>query len=286
MVVTCRSSTTRRPDRIPHAGRALGSLGHERQDAHLFASWGVDYLKYDNCYAGPGCDQIGCAHGTAAPALERYATMRDALLATGRPIVFSICSWGTENVWSWGAGYGNLWRTTADIAPSWASLLAIFRQNIGLEGNGGPGGWNDPDMLEVGNGMTAVEDRTELTLWAAMAAPLIAGTDLLHASAATLSALTTPAVVAIDQDPLGRPARWISSSAGRDVLARPLAGGDVAVVLFNETAARATITTSAAAVGATGHTLHDAWTGATQTTDAAITAEIPAHGAVMYRVSA
>jgi alpha-galactosidase len=257
-----------------------GSLGHERQDARLFASWGIDYLKYDNCFAGPGCPQHGCP--SAAPAPERYATMRDALLAAGRGIVFSICSWGTEDVWTWGAGYGNLWRTTADIAPTWASLLAIFQANVGLAAHGGPGGWNDPDMLEVGNGMTDVEDRTELTLWAAMAAPLIAGTDLLHASAATMSSLSTPDVIAIDQDPLGQPARMISPA----VLARPLAGGDVAVVLFNGSDSPAAISTTTAAVAATGHTLHDAWTGATHPTDGTITADVPPHGAVMYRVSA
>jgi alpha-galactosidase len=193
-------------------GGLPGSLGHEQQDARLFASWGVDYLKYDNCYAGPGCDQETCPHGETASAQQRYAAMRDALLSTGRPIVFSICSWGTGSVWKWGAGYGNLWRTTEDIGPTYVSMLSIFHRSIGLAGYAGSGGWNDPDMLETGNGMTATEDRTEITLWSALAAPLIVGADLVHATAATLSALAAPAVVAIDQDALGRPAREISST--------------------------------------------------------------------------
>jgi alpha-galactosidase len=262
-----------------------GSLGHERQDAALFASWGVDYLKYDNCYAGRGCPAQGCRSAVALPAVQRYTAMRDALLATGRPIVFSICNWGTEHVWRWGSGYGNLWRTTGDILPTYASMLSIFHDTVGLSGYAGPGGWNDPDMLETGNGMTALEDRTEVSLWAAMAAPLIVGTDVVHATAATVSALTNPAVVAVDQDSLGRPARVVSSVSGLDVLARPLAGGDVAVVLFNETSAAATIATTTADVGAPGSTLRDLWTGTTTTTTSVISATVQPHGVVMYRVS-
>jgi alpha-galactosidase len=269
-------------------GGLPGSLGHERQDARQFAAWGVDYLKYDNCYAGPGCDQVDCPTGYSTPAPQRYATMRDALLTTGRPIVFSLCSWGEDDVWQWGAGYGNLWRTTADIAPTYASMLSIFHQTVDLDRYAGPGGWNDPDMLETGNGMSPVEDRTELTLWAALAAPLIVGTDLVHASAATLATLTDPAVVAIDQDPLGRPAHEIAAAGGHDVLARPLAGGDVAVVLFNETGTAATISTTASAAGAPAasrYTAHDVWAGTDAVTGGTISAEVPAHDAVMYRIS-
>ena len=269
-------------------GGEPGSLGHERQDAALFAAWGIDYLKYDNCYAGPGCDQGSCPNGSALPAQQRYAAMREALIGAGRPIVFSICNWGNDGVWRWGAGYGNLWRTTGDILPTYASMVSIFHANLGLARYAGPGGWNDPDMLEVGNGMTLVEDRTEVTLWAAMAAPLIIGTDLVHATSGTLSVLTNAAVVAVDQDPLGRPAREVSAVHGLDVLARPLANGDVAVVLFNETAAAATIATTISAVGApTGsrYTLSDLWAGTTTTTTGAIRASVPPHGVVLYRVS-
>jgi len=269
-------------------GGKPGSLGHERQDAARFAAWGVDYLKYDNCYAGPGCAQHDCTGGIELSDTARYATMRDALLRTGRPIVFSICSWGTGGVWRWGAGYGNLWRTTGDILPTYASMLANFHETVGLGRYAGPGGWNDPDMLETGNGMTLDEDRTEFSLWAALAAPLIVGADLVHASPGTRSVLTNAAVVAVDQDALGRPAREVSAAGGLDVLARPLAGGDVAVVLFNETEAPATIATSAAAAGLPGasrYTLRDLWAGTTASTAGAIEATVPPHGVMMYRVS-
>ena len=269
-------------------GGEPGSLGHERQDAALFAAWGIDYLKYDNCYAGPGCDQGACPNGSALPAQQRYAAMREALIGAGRPIVFSICNWGNDDVWQWGAGYGNLWRTTGDILPTYASMLSIFHANLALAEYAGPGGWNDPDMLEVGNGMTLAEDRTEVTLWAAMAAPLIIGTDLVQATTGTLSVLTNAAVIAIDQDPLGRPAREVSAAQGLDVLARPLANGDIAVVLFNETEAAAPIATSASAVGAppgSRYTLSDLWAGTTTTTTGTIRATVPPHGVVLYRVS-
>ena len=273
---------------VTTCGGKPGSLGHERQDAAEFAAWGIDYLKYDNCYAGPGCAQHACARGVELSDTARYATMRDALLRTGRPIVFSICSWGTDGVWRWGAGYGNLWRTTEDILPTYASMLANFHETLGLGRYAGTGGWNDPDMLETGNGMTLDEDRTEFTLWAAMAAPLIIGTDLVHATAGTRSVLTNAAVVAVDQDSLGRPAREISAAGGLDVLARPLSNGDVAVVLFNETDAAATVATTAAAASApsaAGYTLRDLWSGTTATTTGAIGATVPPHGALIYRVS-
>jgi alpha-galactosidase len=272
---------------VQTCGGKPGSLGHERQDAALFAGWGVDYLKYDNCYATPGCAQT-CPYDVALPAQERYAAMREALIGTGRPIVFSICSWGTDGVWQWGSGYGNLWRTTGDILPTYPSMLSIFHDTVGLGRYSGPGGWNDPDMLETGNGMTLTEDRTEITLWAAMAAPLIVGTDLVHATPETLSALTNAAVIAVDQDSLGRPAREVSSAHGLDVLARPLSNGDVAVVLFNETAAAATIATTTSEVGeppASSYTLRDLWAGTTTTTTGAVRATVPPHGVVMYRVS-
>jgi len=253
-----------------------GSLGHERQDATLFASWGVDYLKYDNC------------NNQGVSARTRYTAMRDALAATGRPIVFSLCNWGQENVWTWGAGVGNSWRTTGDIAANYASMLSIFRANVGLADYARPGGWNDPDMLEVGNGMSATEDRAHFSLWAEMAAPLIAGNNIPNASATTLSILTNSRVIAVDQDPLGRQGRMVSSSGGRDVLAKPLANGDVSVVLFNEGSATTTISTTAAAIGktgASGYTLTDLWTGATSTTTGTISASVPGHGVVMYRVA-
>src|SRR5262249_54146659 len=152
----------------------------------------------------------------------------------------------------WGASYGNLWRTTPDITPTYASLLSIFHATVALDGYAGPGGWNDPDMLEVGNGMTETEDRTEVSLWAMLAAPLISGANLVSATDTTLSILRNADVIAVDQDSLGRPAHQVSAAGGLDVLARPLSNGDVAVLLFNETGTAATISTTAAQVGKIG----------------------------------
>jgi alpha-galactosidase len=253
-----------------------GSLGHETQDANLFASWGVDYLKYDNC------NNQGISGQT------RYTTMSNALKSTGRSILFALCSWGTENVWTWGGNVGNSWRTTGDINASWGSMLGIFHSNVGLASFAGPGGWNDPDMLEIGNGMSATEDQSEFSLWSEMAAPLIDGSNILNASSQTMSILTNKAVIAVDQDPLGKQGTEVSSSGGLDVLAKPLSNGDVSVALFNENGYTATITTSAAAVGKSGassYTLTDLWSGATSTTSGTISASVPAHGTVMYRVA-
>ncbi|MFF1280448.1 glycoside hydrolase family 27 protein [Streptomyces sp. NPDC058299] len=254
-----------------------GSLGHETTDAQTFASWGVDYLKYDNC------------NNTGAPARTRYTAMRDALAATGRPILYSLCNWGQDDVWTWGADVGNSWRTTGDISASFSSMLSIFHSNAGLASYAGPGHWNDPDMLEVGNsGLSATEARTEFSLWAEMAAPLIAGTDLTSAGSTTLSVYTNSRVIAVDQDPLGKQGTMVSSSGGLDVLAKPLAGGDVSVALFNETGSTATISTTAAAIGKTGasaYSLTDLWSGAASTTSGTISASVPAHGTVMYRVA-
>ncbi|NUP50101.1 MAG: alpha-galactosidase [Catenulispora sp.] len=261
-----------------------GSLNHEQTDANSFASWGVDYLKYDNCYAD-GVNQSG----TGGPSSQsRYTAMRDALASTGRPILYSLCSWGRDNVWTWGAGVGNSWRTTGDINASYGSMLSIFHSNVNLASYAGPGGWNDPDMLEIGNGMSATEDRSEFSLWAEMAAPLISGTNLTNASSTTLSILTNSRVVAVDQDSLGKQGTMVSSSGGLDVLAKPLANGDVSVALFNENSGTATISTTAGAIGKTGassYTLTDLWSGATSTTSGAISASVPGHGTVMFRVA-
>ncbi|MEY9927438.1 alpha-galactosidase [Catenulispora sp. GP43] len=255
-----------------------GSLGHETQDANTFAAWGVDYLKYDNC------------NNQGVPSQQRYRAMGTALAATGRPIVYSLCSWGTEDVASWGGSVGNLWRTTGDISAGYGSMLSNFHTNVALAADAGPGAWNDPDMLEVGNGMSAVEDQTEFTLWAEMAAPLISGTDLRTASANTLRILGNRQVIAVDQDALGRQGTEISSSGGLDVLAKPLSDGSVSVVLFNENAAPATISTTAAAAGLAagakgGYSLQDLWTGRSTVSGGVISAAVPGHAAVMYKVT-
>src|SRR6185437_14201931 len=177
-----------------------GSLGHESTDANSFASWGVDYLKYDNC------------NNNGISGQTRYTAMRDALAATGRPILFSLCSWGQQSVWSWGANVGNSWRTTGDINASFSSMLSILHANVGLAAYAGPGHWNDPDMLEVGNGMSTTEQQTEFSLWSEMAAPLIACTNIANASSTTLSILSNKNVIAIDQDSLGKQGTMVSST--------------------------------------------------------------------------
>src|SRR4051812_31105299 len=264
-----------------------GSYGHEQQDARSFASWGVDYLKYDWCNV-PFSSFPGQSHQQVAKTLN--TRMRDALAATNRPIVFSMCNgWdGAVQPATWGAPVGNLWRTTGDIQANFNSMLSNFHTNVALASYAGPGAWNDPDMLEIGNGMSATENQAEFSLWAEMAAPLIEGGNLVNPSSSTLSILTNRSVIAVDQDSLGKQGTEVASSGGHDVLAKPLTGGDVSVVLFNETGSAATISTTAAAIGktgASGYTLTDLWTGATSTTTGTISASVPAHGAVMFRVA-
>ncbi|MBE8520922.1 ricin-type beta-trefoil lectin domain protein [Amycolatopsis sp. H6(2020)] len=257
-----------------------GSFGHEQADANLFASWGVDYLKYDNCHNDGTTQQ---------DYLRRYSAMRDALQATGRPITYSICEWGYFDPASWAADVGNLWRTTGDITNNWGSIDTIYRQNVGLASAAKPGAWNDPDMLEVGNGMDFQEDRAHFTLWAAMAAPLIAGPDLRSASVATFSTYLNPDVIAVDQDPLGKQATRISSGDGLDVLAKPLQNADVAVVLFNENSTTKTVATTVAAAGlpaAASYRLTNLWSKELTTSTGAISASVPSHSTVIYRVQA
>ncbi|WP_369387575.1 NPCBM/NEW2 domain-containing protein [Streptomyces sp. CG1] len=255
-----------------------GALGHEYSDARQFADWGVDYLKYDNC------------NNQGVDARQRYTTMRDALKATGRPIVYSICEWGENKPWEWAADVGHLWRTTGDISDNWGSMLSIFKQNLPLEPFAGPGHWNDPDMLEVGNGgMTDTEYRSHFSLWSVMSAPLLIGTDLRKASQATFAILDNKEVIAVDQDPLGRQGTVVSSTGGRWVLAKKMKDGSRAVALFNESGAAQRIATTAAAVGlpdAPAYTLRDLWQHRGYNTAGTIAATVPAHGTVLLRVSA
>ncbi|AOR37584.1 alpha-galactosidase [Streptomyces fodineus] len=255
-----------------------GGLDHEDSDAQQFADWGVDYLKYDNC------------NNQGVDAKERYSKMRDALKKTGRRIVFSICEWGENKPWEWAKDVGHLWRTTADISDSWNSMLSNAKQNLPLAPYAGPGHWNDPDMLEVGNGgMTDTEYRAHFSLWSIMAAPLLIGSDLRNATPATFTILRNKDVIAVDQDPLGRQGRLVSSSGGMYVIAKPLSNGDVAVVLFNENSSRATVSTTASAAGAaasSSYRLTNLWSKTVTSTSGTIQASVPGHGAVMYRLAA
>jgi alpha-galactosidase len=255
-----------------------GALGHEYSDAQQFADWGVDYLKYDNC------------NNQGVDAKQRYTTMRDALKATGRPIVYSICEWGENRPWEWAADVGHLWRTTGDISDSWSSMLSILKRNLPLAPYAGPGHWNDPDMLEVGNGgMTDTEYRSHFSLWSVMAAPLLIGTDLRKASQATLDILGNKEVIAVDQDPLGKQGTVVSSADGRWVIAKQMQDGSRAVALFNESGTAQRIATTASAVGlpdADAYILRDLWQHRSYNTAGTIAATVPAHGTVMLRVSA
>ncbi|MGW3999278.1 NPCBM/NEW2 domain-containing protein [Amycolatopsis sp. NPDC004772] len=255
-----------------------GALDHEDVDAQTFADWGVDYLKYDNC------------NNQGRPALERYTKMRDALRKAGRPIVYSLCEWGENKPWTWGADVGHLWRTTGDIKDNWAKMLQILKANAPLAPYAGPGHWNDPDMLEVGNGgMTTEEYRSHFSLWAMMAAPLLIGADLRKVSAANFDVLRNTEVIALDQDRRGVQARVLSNQDGRWVFAKPLANGDVAIALFNETTSSATIGTTAAAAGlprAAGYTARDLWAHRDLQTAGRLSAVVPPHATVVYRVHA
>jgi alpha-galactosidase len=258
-----------------------GSLGHETVDAQTFADWGVDYLKYDNC---------NNSDTTQAQYIARYTAMSNALTATGRPIVFSLCEWGQLTPWTWAPGIGNLWRTTGDISDNWNSLKSIVNANLSLAPYSKPGAFNDPDMLEVGNGgMTDAEYRSHFALWSMMDAPLLIGTDLRRASAETLAILTNKDLIAVDQDPLGVQATPIANANGLITFAKPLANGDVAVALFNESDSAARIATTASAAGlpnSRSYLLNDLEQHTTTESAGTISAFVPAHATVVYRISA
>ncbi|MFC8452370.1 NPCBM/NEW2 domain-containing protein [Kitasatospora sp. NPDC057223] len=254
-----------------------GGLGHEQQDANLWASWGVDYLKYDNC------------NNQGVDAQKRYKAMGDALRATGRAIVYSICEWGGSRPWTWAQEAGNSWRTTGDISDNWSSMISIAHSNQQLAPYAGAGAWNDPDMLEVGNGgMTDTEYRTHFSLWSEMAAPLLIGSDLRTATPATMDIIRNTDIIAVDQDPLGRQGAVIANGGGLVVMSKPLADGSRAITLTNETATTQTISTTAAAAGIGGadfYTLKDLWSKQTSRIRGTISASVPSHGTAMYRLT-
>nr|WP_181442539.1 NPCBM/NEW2 domain-containing protein [Streptomyces tateyamensis] len=254
-----------------------GGLGHEQQDANLWASWGVDYLKYDNC------------NNQGQDAQARYRTMGEALKATGRPILYSICEWGSTSPWTWAPRVGNSWRTTGDISDNWWSMISRATANMGLAPYAKPGGFNDPDMLEVGNGgMTGTEYRTHFSLWSEMAAPLMIGTDLRTAAPETLAILTNTDVIAVDQDPLGKQGSVVSNADGLVVMSKPLADGGRAVTLTNEGSYDATISAGTAQLGlagATDYTVKDLWSKQTSHATDTVSATVPGHGTVMVRVT-
>ena len=252
-----------------------GSYGFYPQDANTYSSWGVDYIKVDWC------------NTTGLDPQTQYQQFRDALANTS--IEFSICDWGTNSPWLWGPATGNLWRTTGDINDSWASMTGNMDSNSLVAAYAGPGGWNDPDMLEVGNGgMTAVEDQTHFSMWAMMAAPLIMGNDLTNMPAATKAILTNAEVIAVDQDILGNQGVVVSDNgAGLQVWSKKLSGGALAVALFNRSAATASLTAYWSVIGlpAGSAAVRDLWTHSDQGTFTdSYTASVPSHGVVMLKL--
>jgi alpha-galactosidase len=212
-----------------------GSLGHEQQDANTYREWGIDYLKYDLCGLRAELKAAPSREVAHKIMLDAYTKMSNALKKTGRPIVYSLCQYGTDAVWRWGTDVGgNLWRTTGDISDHYASMAEIGFGQAGLARFAGPGHWNDPDMLEVGNGgMNEEEYRTHMSLWAILAAPLLAGNDLTTMTPETIALLTNPEVIAIDQDRLGKEGNRVSTEGPLEIWARPLVDGSKAVGVFN-----------------------------------------------------
>jgi alpha-galactosidase len=212
-----------------------GSLGHEVQDAQTYAAWGIDYLKYDLC--GLRVEMKAAPNPEAAHKImfDAYVKMRDALKSTGRPIVYSLCQYGEDAVWEWGPEVGgNLWRTTGDINDHYARMAEIGFSQAGLARFAGPGHWNDPDMLEVGNGgMNTEEYRTHMSLWAILAAPLLAGNDLSKMTPETVALLTNKDVIAVDQDSAGKQGDRVWAEGPIEVWSRTLADGSKAVGVFN-----------------------------------------------------
>ncbi len=260
-----------------------GSYQHEEIDAKTYASWGVDYVKVDWC------------HSEGLDARTQYMKVRDALANSGRKIVFSICEWGSNQPWEWAPDVGNLWRTTGDIQDRWTSVLTLVDLSSQYWHAARPGAWNDPDMLEVGNGgMTRTEYRAHFSLWAMMAAPLIAGNDVrammdtTRAAAEVREILLNTDVIAVDQDSLGIQGKIVQASPSElQVWVKPLKDGSRAVLLFNRATVPSQITANFGRIGLTTKKarVRDLWT---HTEQAAVenfyAATVPSHGVVMLRV--
>ena len=279
------------------AGRP-GSRGHEYQDAQTYARWGVDYLKYDWC----NTDSLRAAGS--------YLTMRNALASAGRPIVFSICEWGANQPWRWAPATGHLWRTTGDITNcfdcikdmgGWKATGAMqnLEKQMGLRQYAGPGHWNDPDMLEVGNGLAPNEDRAHFSMWAMVAAPLIAGNDLRAMGPETRAVLTNRDVIAVNQDSLGVQGFRYAVRDSVEFWFKPLTQGAWAMTVLNRSSAprrvefdwaREAVVDSIArretAFGATRYGLRNLWTGKAEgTTGRPLSGTVPSRDVLMVRLT-
>jgi len=259
-----------------------GSYGHEAQDAKTYAAWGFDYLKYDWCSASRMYKDEDMQ--------AVYQKMGDALLASGRPVVFSLCQYGRQDVWKWGPQVGgNLWRTTGDISDRWQSMDMLGFRQLDIATYSQPGHVNDPDMLEIGNGgMNGDEYRTHMSLWSMLSAALLAGNDIRNMSEETKSILMNREVIGIDQDPGVRPVKTVSQQGTAVVLAKELSGGAVAIGLFNRGDQPAEISVNWAAAGLTrAIQARDLWKHeAAAAAGPSFTATVPRHGVVLLRASA
>ena len=257
-----------------------GSYGFEEQDAKTFAAWGIDYLKYDWCGA-----RLIYKNDALQPV---YQKMGDALQAIGRPIIYSLCEYGMGSVEKWGPNVGgNLWRTTGDIRDAWDSMIENVEKQVPTAAYAGPGHWNDPDMLEVGNGhMTDDEYRTHMSLWALVASPLLAGNDIRSMTDVTKSILLNKEVIAIDQDPLGKQASPVKNG-DLETWLKPLADGSVAVGVVNLGSSAANATIKPADLGFSKvKGARDLWAHADVSFQAeGYSAMVPSHGVLLLRVT-
>jgi alpha-galactosidase len=258
-------------------GRMPGSFGYEEKDAKLFADWGVDFLKYDYCY----CTDLASTDSNYRTAIRRYKAMGDALKATGRPILFSICEWGDRAPWIWAKEVGgNMWRIGSDVYDIWDSprsdndpvgILASIDAETNLRRFAGPGGWNDPDMLIVGlknkgaikgGGCNDIEYRTQMSMWCMMAAPLMIGCDIRNMDETTKSILLNKDLVEIDQDTLGKQGYRVMRKDGLEVWKKPLTGNRVAISLLNRNSENKSMTVSFKSIeldSTAKYTVYDVW---------------------------
>lgn len=266
-----------------------GSYGHEEQDAKTYADWGIDYLKYDLCSFRDLMKEASSPEAAGQMMRDAYSKMHSALMKTGRPIVFSLCQYGNDAVWQWGSAVGgNLWRTTGDISDRYSRMAEIGFAQAGLAKYAGRGHWNDPDMLEVGNGgMNTEEYRTHMTLWALLAAPLLAGNDLTKMTPETVSLLTNRDVIAIDQDPAGMQGDRVRAEGPTEVWSRSLADGSKAVALFNRHPQPMEVSADFRQLGFGGPVqVRDIWSGHNLgSLQGEYRTRVPGHGVVLLRVS-
>jgi alpha-galactosidase len=265
-------------------GGFVASYQHEEQDAKMFADWGVDFLKYDLCSYHTFMAGLDPADSRALDEAA-YEKMHQALIKANRPILYSLCQYGLDNVWEWGPKVGaTMWRTTADVKDTYELMTVIGFAQAGLAKYVNPGHWIDPDMLEIGNGGMNVEEyRTQMSLWAMLAAPLLAGNDLTQMTDETKSILMNKEVIAVDQDPMGKAGDRVRAVGPLELWSRPLKDGRVAVALFNRLQGPSKMTFKLSEIGWNGPAkARDLWTheDVGKITDS-YTANVPRHGVVM-----